>query len=270
MKQLSLFEEDQARSLLDQLLEDSRLYTYSDDYRKLLEFVVKLRNFAPFNAMLLEIQKPGLSYAASAEDWRARFEREPKAGARPLLILWPFAPVRFVYDVQDTQGKPLPKDVAAFPAHGPITQSCMMDFERILKLKNIAWCTVDAGDTVAGSIQRLRGATKDAAALYRFTVNCNHTWPVQFVTLAHELGHLYLGHLGLDKKLGVPARTGLDPTQQELEAESVAYLVAERNGVKAKSETYLSALLAEKQIMPPLDLYQVMRAAGQIETLLQL
>jgi hypothetical protein len=65
-----------AKSLLDQLLADSRLYTQSEDYRQLLDFVVRLRNFAPFNAMLLQIQKPGLSYAASARDWRDRFQRQ--------------------------------------------------------------------------------------------------------------------------------------------------------------------------------------------------
>src|SRR5205823_9397882 len=87
-----LFENEEARSLLDRLLADSRLYTRSADYKALLDFVVRLRNFAPFNAMLLQVQKPGLTYAASAYDWRERFGRQPKEGARPLLILWPFGP----------------------------------------------------------------------------------------------------------------------------------------------------------------------------------
>src|SRR3954468_6655012 len=100
------------RSLLDQLLTDSRLYTQTKDYKNLLDFVIRLRNFAPFNAMLLHVQKPGLSYAASARDWEERFVRHPKEGARPLLILWPFAPVALVYDVLDTEGQELPKDVA--------------------------------------------------------------------------------------------------------------------------------------------------------------
>ncbi len=102
-----MFETEEARSLLDQLLADSRLYTRSADYKALLDFVVRLRNFAPFNAMLLQVQKPGLTYAASAYDWRERFGRTPKEGARPLLILWPFGPVVLVYDVLDTEGDPL-------------------------------------------------------------------------------------------------------------------------------------------------------------------
>ena len=95
-----LFEQETSRALLDQLLTDSRLYRTGADYQVLLEFVVKLRNVAPFNAMLLQLQKPGLRFAASALDWRARFGRTINEGARPLLILWPFGPVATVYDVQ--------------------------------------------------------------------------------------------------------------------------------------------------------------------------
>jgi len=121
-EQQNLFNAEAARSLLDQLLTDSRLYTQSKDYKDLLDFVVRLRNFAPFNAMLLQVQKPGLSYAASARDWRERFGRMPKPGVRLLLILWPFGPVALVYDVLDTEGDLLPKDVASFFAHGPIDE----------------------------------------------------------------------------------------------------------------------------------------------------
>jgi hypothetical protein len=54
--------------------------------------------------MLLQVQKPGLNYAASEYDWRDRFDRTIKEGARPLLILWPFGPVALVYDELDTEG----------------------------------------------------------------------------------------------------------------------------------------------------------------------
>ena len=121
--QQDLFETEAARSLLDRLLTDSRLYTRSKDYKDLLDFVVRLRNFAPFNAMLLQVQKPGLRFAASALDWTERFGRTPKEGTRPLLILWPFGPVALVYDLLDTEGEDLPRDVWSFYAQGPIDRS---------------------------------------------------------------------------------------------------------------------------------------------------
>jgi antirestriction protein ArdC len=101
-------------------------------------------------------------------------------------------------------------------------------------------------------------------------INRNHSPAVQFATLAHELGHLFLGHLGSDRKLDVPERGALWHSQQELAAESVAYLVCERNGVKSKSQTFLSNFVNANTTIDQIDVYQVMRAAGQVETLLGL
>ena len=101
-------------------------------------------------------------------------------------------------------------------------------------------------------------------------VNKSHTPPVRFVTLAHELGHLFLGHLGLDKALHVPDRQNLSHQQDELEAESVAFIVCKRNGITSKSETYLANFVSQNSAVDDLDVYQVMRAAGQVETLLGL
>jgi hypothetical protein len=267
--QESLFETEAARSLLDQLLTDSRLYTKSKDYKELLDFVARMRNFAPFNAMLLQVQKPGLRFAASAYDWEARFGRRPKEGVRPLLILWPFGPVALVYDEMDTEGRDLPRDVRSFYAQGQVDAATISSFAESLRKKNIEWCAVDAGDQRAGSIRVIkRAADEKEATQYRMHVNRNHAAPVQFTTVAHELAHLFLGHLGTDKKLNVPERPCPDHRQRELEAESVAYLVCARNGVTSASETYLKDYVDHNTTVEQLDVYQVMRAAGQVEALL--
>jgi hypothetical protein len=267
----NLFGDEATRSLLDQLLEDSRLYRRSKDYKDLLDFVVRLRNFAPFNAMLLQVQTPALSYPASARDWRERFGRHPKDGARPLLILWPFGPVALVYDVQDTEGRSLPEDVSSFVARGSINESAVQAFQPLLKKKNIDLGWVDAGDRSAGLVRVVRRAANDKEAThYRIQINRNHEAPVKFTTLAHELGHLALGHLGPDKRLSVPHRPALSYPQRELEAESVAYIVCERHGVQSKSQTYLSNFVGANTTVNDMDVYQVMRAAGQVETMLGL
>ena len=195
--QPDLFETAATRSLLDQLFSDSRLYTKSRDYKDLLDFVARLRNFAPFNAMLLQVQKPGLSYAASAHDWSVRFGRRPKEGARPLLILWPFGPVALVYDIMDTKGRALPPSTAFFPAHGDMDSEGIARFLSAARKKNIDVHLVDAGDRRAGSIRvENRPVDPKKSTSYRLHINQNHAPPVQFATLAHELGHLFLGHLG--------------------------------------------------------------------------
>ena len=271
IQQEELFDELQTRSLLDRLLIDSRLYRTSKDYQDLLTFVARLRNFAPFNAMLLQVQKPGLRFAASAQDWRVRFNRFPKEGARPLLILWPFGPVALVYDSVDTDGAPMPEDVSSFIAIGPVDHSALRSYVPLLARKNIKCHWVDAGDGNAGLVRVTgRGATPAEGRQYAVHINKNHPPQVQFATLTHELAHLTLGHLGPDKKLGIPARPPLAHAKQELEAESVAYILCERVGVASKSQTYLSSFVAEVKTIDDLDVYQIMRAAGQVETMLGL
>ena len=271
MNQTDPIQSDAARSMLDQLLEDSRLYRTGSDYKALLDLVVRLRNFAPFNALLLQIQKPGLHHAASARDWRETFGRSIKDAARPLLILWPFGPVALVYDLMDTEGDPMPTGISAFAATGTIAPIALEHFAVLLNRKNIAWNKVDAGDRAAGSIQLVRrSAKRDEPSSYRMNVNKNHDPNVQFATLAHELAHPYLGHLGHDKYLSVPSRPTLTHEQQELEAESTAYLVCARNGVENQSQSYLANYVKQDTTTGQLDLYQIMRATGQIETLLGL
>jgi hypothetical protein len=262
---------ESTRAFLDQLFTDSRLYTQSKDYKDLLDFVVRLPNFAPFNAMLLQVQKPGLKFAASAYDWQELFGRKPKEAARPLLILWPFGPVALVYDELDTEGADLPRDVRSFYAQGPMNRESIERFCFKMAGKHIHADMIDTGDQRAGSIRLLaRPADPKDYSRYKMFINRNHAAPVQFVTIAHELGHLFLGHLGLDPKFHIPDRSTLTYAQVELEAESVAYLVSERNGVKSASETYLNDFANENTTAFDVDVYQVMRAAGQIETLLDL
>jgi hypothetical protein len=278
MSDMQPYNEEVTRSLLDQLLLDSQLYHKSKDFKELLDFVVKLRNFAPFNAMLLQVQKPGLRYAASARDWRERFGRTIKDGARPLLILWPFGPVALVYDEMDTEGQPLPTDVMAFFAQGSIDEDCLVRFAKLLDRKHIEWYEADMGDNMAGSIRVLRRPDKRKElrnepkefTIYCITINKNHNTAVRFATLVHELAHLFLGHLGEDSKLNIPDRCLLSHQQREFEAESVSYLVCARNGVHSKSETYLSNYVTQNSTIDDVDLYLVMKAAGQIEAMLGL
>jgi hypothetical protein len=262
------------RTLLDELLSKSRLFSTTDAYRQLLEFVVRLRNVAPFNAMLLQLQKPGLTYAASAHDWETRFHRRIKEDARPLLILWPFAPVVTVYDVLDTfdpmhpEQEGLPNGIASFFAAGPITEMQIRNFKKLLEYKKIGLEWFDGGDGHAGVIRTESAfGTKYA---YTMKLNHNHSAAVQFNTLAHELGHLYLGHLGANKTFNIPARPPMTHRMIEIEAESVAYIVCERNGIHTNSEAYLHHFVAAGVTGDNLDLYQIMRAAGQVEGLLDL
>ena len=258
------------RSLLAELLESSRLYHTGEDYLELLDFTSRLRNFAPFNAMLLQVQKPGLTYAASAWDWQMRFNRTTKEGARPLLILWPFGPVALVYDVLDTQGDDLPVKVAeTFHATGPVTRTTFANCCIELAKSGIHVKLVPSGDANAGKIWAVRRSdAKKSRPDYQIRINSEHAPNVQFVTLIHELGHLFLGHQGPDKFLQVALRPRMDLHQRELEAESLAYLVSKRHGVESKSKSYLADHIKPDTTIKDLDIYVLLKAAGQVETAL--
>lgn len=126
------------KSLLSSLLETSKLYRHSKEYLELLNFISRLRKFAPFNGFILHLQKPGLRFAASEYEWKKHFGRTLKEGARPLIILWPFSPVALVYDVEDTEGYPLPESALhSFFAEGDFNPLKFLVLKRPITRKGI-------------------------------------------------------------------------------------------------------------------------------------
>ena len=258
----------QIRSQLDQLLDDARMYCSGPDYRELLEFVSRMPTFAPFNAMLLNVQKPGLTYAATPKHWWEKFGRCPKPEARPLLIMHPFGPVAIVYDIQDTEGKPVPESAWSFTAKGEIDADEVQSLMNRACALNVTTRLVDAGDALAGSIRLIEYPTNKKPGQYRMHMNRNHQPAVQYGTFVHELAHLCLGHLGLDRTQQIPDRRGVCPVQKELEAESVSYLVSKRRGLEPNSLPYLAQFFTDDAPPRRPDSYEVMRVTGRLERLL--
>ena len=252
---------DVEAAALARMLDDAAAYQCGAHYRDLLRFVARMRRFSPYNALLLHRQKPGLGFAATARDWLKRWRRTVKPDARPLVVLKPFGPVAFVYDVLDTEALPdapeLPRDAFAFPATGEVGAPLLAAVMAAVERGGIQIVEVDAGDGRGGSIAA-------AAGRYTLRVNRNHPRATRFATIAHELAHLYLGHLGADAKRRIPDRRGVPEARAEVEAESVAWLVAARHGVALACDAYLSGFLAAGEPIT-LDVERVMRAAGAVE-----
>lgn len=261
-------DEKRDRTLVDQLIADTQLYDSAKAVKELLEFTVRMRHIAPFNAMLLHIQKPGLSFAARPKDWWERFRRRPKAHARPLVVLRNFGPVEFVYDILDTEGKPLPEAAFSFPTSGDVPKGWMSEVEYKLSQAEVTIIWLDRGDYTAGHARRLT-SHGDKKRLERFEVgvNQNHSPAAQLVTLAHELAHIFLGHCGGDEKRGVKFNRPEDLALREVEAETVAYLVAKRTGVSPRSETYLDRY---QGAFDQLDLHRILKVSSTVEKELDL
>ena len=117
------------------------------------------------------------------------------------------------------------------------------------------------------------GNARTKAPLYRVLVNDRLLNKERFVTLAHELGHIFCGHLGAclpgngkDEESGWPDRRNTPLKIREIEAEAVAFLVAGRAGLTPASAAYLRPYA---QTVDPgcVEMDLIVRAAGRIERL---
>ncbi|MBI3015514.1 MAG: ImmA/IrrE family metallo-endopeptidase, partial [Candidatus Tectomicrobia bacterium] len=102
---------------------------------------------------------------------------------------------------------------------------------------------------------------------YELTINLDLSPEARYVTLVHELAHLYCGHLGTPNKNGWPDRRGLPHGAREFEAESVAYLVCSRLGIDNPSAEYLGGYANTREQVPPISLECVIKSASLIENM---
>lgn len=261
----------QTQTLLSQMLHDAQNYKTPEDYKALLDFVVRMRELSPFNAMLLHIQNPDLKVALTLKQWQSKYHRTVKADARPLIILRPFGPVALVYDIADTVGGAVPAHlVEIFPTYGYMEQRVFEQHIKRLKTQHINCVFVELAQSSAGNIQNAPPIIINGKAMQAYLVNINsqHKTVTQFVTLLHELAHMALGHLGPNKAVGIPQRTNLSLDLREVEAEFVAYVVAKRHQIEPESAQYLNGYVGD--IKPEdIDIYQIMRSISMVEGLLK-
>lgn len=262
---------------LDKLFDEVGTYRKSSEYRELLEFVRRFRNIAPYNAMLLHIQNPQCSYVASVSDWRQRFGRYPKENARPLVILRPFGPVSFVYDLQDTEGQPFPeRALNPFKAYGDVSEAMLHNFIVSAEFDGFICREQNSSRDLAGFIQttycekpfKKRDKTEHFKQLFEITLNASFDSTDKLATLFHELGHAYCGHLNHPEAKWIPQRCGLPLNNREFEAESVCWILCERLGIQNPSAAYLNWYLDKNEEIPQISVDSVLKAVTAVEHIL--
>ncbi|MDW3114544.1 ImmA/IrrE family metallo-endopeptidase [Vibrio sp. 1727] len=257
------------KSTFDELIDLTRNYRGSSDYFRFIKFVAKIKNYSAYNIALIYAQDPNVTYVASKTDWLKKHNRTVKPEARPLIILAPFHPVMFVFDVNDTEGEQLPKRVFdPFWAKGELPIRALNMLAKLCDRLRVKVVEKPQINSSAGSIRTDYGYNKFRS--YILEINSNHTPQVKFATLVHEIAHLLCGHLGVHRETeSWRERQHLTLTEQEFEAESISYIICKRFGVRSNSEEYLSGYTKDNGVIPKISIDTVLNVTGIIENAIQ-
>lgn len=252
------------RSSIDSLIHNSRAYRQSREFKEMIEFMARFRNYSPFNNMLVKVQNPSCGYFATEKDWNKKHRRRLKEDARPMLILAPMHPVMLVFDLDQTEGRPLPSALENFASFfGKADYECL---ERAVQNAAAHYkIRVDfkqLSSTLAGFATTVRG---DANFLMRTAIHGELNTESRIGVLCHELAHILLGHLGSGDHNWWPSRQNLGKNTFEIEAEAVAHIVTTRMGLYGSSAEYISGYLKEGDIPAAVSLDTIAKVAGRIE-----
>lgn len=275
-KQLQLFdgveERDEKLIALDELFANASAYRRSKDFFELMQFISKFSRYSPYNAFLLHVQNPKVTFVATPNQWKKRFHRRVKPGTKPLLVIAPMHPIMFVYDLEDTEGREIPQGLLnPFETKGELSDAI---FDKTIITARKDGIMLDLTDQYsnlhAGTAYRLPSPIKGELDenhidfYYKIIINYELENKAFYATFVHELGHIYCGHLG--KSPGAWWRDRqVAKDIVELEAEAISYLVCKRLGLQTKAEQYL-ALKAKQDIeLPLVSLDTILRVAGKIE-----
>ena len=244
------------KALAEHLKEGMKNYLDSEQFKSFLDTMSKFHNYSLNNIHLLKMQNPNISHVASFNKWKTDFERTVKKGSKALKIWVPyqvktkisanqnelsFSPsetemeekevtvTRFklgnVFDVSQTEGKELPKAI------NELTGS-VKDYEDLYRAAK----AVSMDNQVSISFEEIK--RESANGYYspdenRIVISKGLKGQEQILkTIFHEMAHS-------DLHRGTNAQYGDDQyRKQELQAESVAYVVANHFGFDTSSYSF--------------------------------
>ena len=247
---------------LDAMFRQAVQFRKSQKFTEAVNFVSKFRDYAPYNCMLVFLQRPWATLWATASDWRRKFRRTVTEDAIPLIMLQPMGPIMLAYDVADTEGPPLPQRLQKLMTvegefdEGLLARAAKEAHREGIRIKNRKLGQLHGGTAIRSWAKRVS-----------LTVEINDALKPaeQYAVLCHELGHILLGHLGGHPEGKWPSRMALTRQQREIEAEAVAFIVCHRQGLTTSSAEYLAGYLQDPKEQEGISVDCIMKVAGRIE-----
>ena len=285
--QLDLFDEDlrdKEISTIDQLFKDVKRYRKCSEFQKRLEFYSDFPYLGVYNAELVAQQRPGARFVLTAKKWAEKYQRKIKPNARPLIILVPFHPVDFLFDVTDTKPIYNIKNVDDNVVINKIIERFMYDYKRgddfymynlCVNLEKQGICL---NSFVAGSELHAEIKTDQSEILYvqvykdvelphhnYFTISVNSglSRSEALSRIFHELAHLFCHHFSCSWWKGRPC----SKIEKEFEAETVSFLVCQRLGIESSAVEYLADYFLENNLIPEISAELVFQAVDIIQNM---
>ena len=244
------------KALAEHLKEGMKNYLDSEQFKSFLDTMSKFHNYSLNNIHLLKMQNPNVSRVASFNKWKADFDRTVKKGSKALKIWVPyqvktkisanqnelsFSPsenemeekevtvTRFklgnVFDVSQTEGKELPKAINELTGD-------VKDYEDLYRAAK----AVSMDNQVSISFEEINRESTNgyySPDENRIVISKGLKGQEQILkTIFHEMAHADL-HRGSNAQYG-----DNQYRKQELQAESVAYVVANHFGFDTSSYSF--------------------------------
>ena len=244
------------KALAEHLKEGMKNYLDSEQFKSFLDTMSKFHNYSLNNIHLLKMQNPNVSHVASFNKWKTDFERTVKKGSKALKI---WVPYQVKTKISDNQN-----ELSFSPSENEMEEKEVTVTR--FKLGNVFDVSQTEGKELPKAINELTGSVKDYEDLYRAAkaVSMDNQVSINFEEIKREGANGYyspnenriviskglkgqehilktifheMAHSDLHR--GTNAQYGDDQyRKQELQAESVAYVVANHFGFDTSSYSF--------------------------------
>ena len=244
------------KALAEHLKEGMKNYLDSEQFKSFLDTMSKFHNYSLNNIHFLKMQNPNVSQVASFNKWKTDFERTVKKGSKALKIWVPYQ-VKTKISANQNELSFSPSENEMEEKEVTVTR---------FKLGNVFDVSQTEGKELPKAINELTGSVKDYEDLYRAAkaVSMDNQVSISFEDIKRESANGYyspdenriviskglkgqehilktifheMAHSDLHR--GTNAQYGDDQyRKQELQAESVAYVVANHFGFDTSSYSF--------------------------------